>query len=358
MEKRIVNEYWSKNKLALDDIPKLFYKYHKRILDGLVEDYRQTGRYPKIEGKESSTSVTIYGYANLYKLSKDLVPSSKLKYNYVMLDSNNAIMNNDRDQFQWNIQDNIGLVHGLINLHSIMRNIKMARLGRITFANLPPGDIANRLLGRHRIGYGFKEFASQALLTPSGLKLQFIQIVNQADNDPKNAIVTSGFFMNRGWFRFRSPFKMIDSLTLSIHDLFDDTKLALPSGPIVVDGGQDVTGGFVALPDGSFLQYPLQSAIDYYIENGEVVTFSGFTTADTVADAVLIANYNTTHAVNYAIGDSTDMHPAPLPNIQMATGTYGLVTTVTVHMTLNRYPRFTGVLELISEDDNDIDDEF
>jgi hypothetical protein len=71
---------------------------------------------------------------NKYELSKQIAPHSKMKYNYLMLDSWNCYeIPTTRDKFTWLLNDrNIVQQTGYINLHSILKNIKLARLGRMT----------------------------------------------------------------------------------------------------------------------------------------------------------------------------------------------------------------------------------
>ncbi len=298
----------------------------------------------------------------VYDLSKAIAPKSKLKYSYLMLDSNNCIEIPDtRDKFMWLLQEEHPVLQtGYINLHSKLRNIVMARLGRMTMAHMH-GDFAAAAVARNRFAFGFDEFASQALITPSGTKFQFIEFLPEYDTNYGTTIVLSPFNANRGWFRFRERFKMLDKLTLSITNLFDDTKVQVPATPFSFPASQ--ISGILVSSGGSFANNPvsipnhsLYLPINYYygqagyeydvyaMVQGEYI-FSGYNSGIPAIDAVWNAG---THQLQWrAIGGF--YYEVPL----LARPPPFAVTDFTI--TLTELPRFTGVLELISEDDSDDD---
>ncbi len=293
--------------------------------------------------------------ADAYNLSKELVPSSKLKYNYLMLDSNNAYeTNSDRTEFKWLINQKGAnkYLPGHINLPSTMRNIKMARLGRTTFTYMPTTTV-DLIRTRARIGFSFKEFASQALIMPNGTKFNFLQFMPESDTNYGCSFTLTSFFHNRGYFRFRERYKNLDSLTMSIWDLFTPTKIPLPDVFVSLTATQtdNATVTFISttnqqgvlIVDNTY--YPaITNGLTDLLYTNEIVIFSGFTTLDPVGEAAIIDTYNGPHSLVHW-GREYYFRPAPI-----GVTNFG---SVEVTMTFQFKPRFTGVIELISEDDED-----
>lgn len=293
--------------------------------------------------------------ADAYNLSKELAPSSKLKYNYLMLDSNNAYeTNSDRTEFKWLINQKGAnkYLPGYINLPSIIRNIKMARLGRTTFAYMPTNTV-DLIRTRARIGFSFKEFASQALIMPSGTKFNFLQFMPESDTNYGCSFTLTSFFHNRGYFRFRERYKNLDSLTMSIWDLFTPAKIPLPDVFVSLTATQNdiFTDSFISTTNiNSALiinntYFPaITNGLTDRLYTNEIVNISGFTTLDPVGEAAIITAYNGPHSLVHW-GQSFYYAPSPV-----GTTAFG---SVVVTITFRFKPRFTGVIELISEDDED-----
>lgn len=300
--------------------------------------------------------------AEVYDLSKAIAPKSKLKYNYVMLDSDNCFeIPDSRDKFTWLLQEEHTILQkGYINLHAKMRNIVMARLGRMTMAHMH-GDFAAAAVARNRFAFGFEEFASQALINPEGTKFQFIEFLPEYDTNYGTTIVLSPFNANRGWFRFRERFKMLDKLSLTITNLNTSTKVQVPAVPfsfpatqisgLTVNAGSrravypiDIPNGRLYLPINYFYG---QAGYEYdvYANVQDQYIFSGYNSGIPVIDAA----WNTgTHGLQWR-AISEYFYDVPY----LARPPPFAATPFTI--TLTRLPRFTGVLELISEDDSDDD---
>jgi hypothetical protein len=320
--------------------------------------------YEKLQDAESAKleAMFLIEIGEVYDLAKAVAPRSKLKYNYIMLDSNNCFeIPDSRDKFTWLLQEeHYKLQTGYINLHSKMRNIVMARLGRMTMAHMH-GDFAIDALARHRYAFGFEEFTSQALITPEGTKFQFIAFLPEYDTNYGTTIVLSPFNANRGWFRFRERFKMLDRLTLTITNLNTSTKVQVPdtpfSFPATQISGLSVTIGSrtavnpVSIPN-SRIYLPInyyygQAGYEYdvYAMVEHEYVFSGFSYGFPPIDNAWNSG---THQLQWrTIADYYYEIPT------LAKPPVGNTTPFTI--TLTKLPRFTGVLELISEDDDDDD---
>jgi hypothetical protein len=91
--------------------------------------------------------------------------------------------------------------------------------------------------------------------------------------------------------------------------------------------------------------YPaITNGLTDYLYTNEIVNISGFTTLDPVGEAAIIAAYNGPHTLVHW-GETYYDPPAPVG----ATAFGSVVITITFRWK----PRFTGVIELISEDDED-----
>ena len=298
--------------------------------------------------------------SKVYDLSKEIAPKSKLKYNYLMLDSDNCFeISNSRDKFQWLLQEeHPKLQKGYINLHSKMRNIVMARLGRMTMAHMY-GDFAAAATSRNRFAFGFDEFASQALITPTGTRFQFIEFLPEYDTNYGTNIVLSPFNANRGWFRFRERFKMLDKLSLTITNLNTMSKVQVPIDPFsftaqfmsnVLLG--PLTKYNVIGIDNDTLYLPINyyyGQVGYEYDMDAMVQgeykFSGFNSGIPAIDLA----WNTgTHQLRREVFFGFDIY-YPVPALPLPPANTDFV------ITLPSKPRFTGVLELISEDDSDDD---
>jgi len=306
--------------------------------------------------------------SDAYDLSKAIAPKSKLKYNYLTLDSNNCFeIPESRDKFTWLIQEeHTVLQKGYINLHAKMRNIVMARIGRMTFAHMYD-DFTNDVLNKHRFAFGIEEFASQALIVPTGTKFQFVAFLSESDRNYGTTTVISPFNCNRGWFRFREPFKMLDKLTLTVTNLNMSTKVVLPdesfSFPAIHNSNQRIPGRISPIYiNNANINLPLNYedtplGIDYQfitsVQGNYVI--SGYNSGNTIVDAT----WNGNHSL-IPINPDKNLYPdtnswyrpigtiPPPPYLEDPP-----FIEIPFTITLQYKPRFTGVLELISLDDSD-----
>jgi hypothetical protein len=282
--------------------------------------------------------------AEVYDLSKAIAPKSKLKYNYLLLDSNNCSeISNDRDKFTWLIQEDYPVLEqGYINLHSKMRNIVMARLGRMTFANMHT-DFTDDAIARNRFAFGFEEFTSQALINPEGTRFQFIEFLPEYDTNRGTTIVLSPFNMNRGWFRFRERFKMLDKLTMHITNLNTSIRVVVPAEPLSL-AARHISGFITVITDEYDNPVIIVNGNRYLLTDGPwQYLISDYNSGQPLVDA----EWNGIH--NLLFTGEPDYFVAISPVSPIAP--FDVPFTVT----LMYPPRFTGVLELISEDDSDDD---
>lgn len=316
------------------------------------------------ESNSSTVSITsIFNDVNLLQFLKKMIPTSHEKYNYIYLDSTNCIeISSNRDKFKWLINDKIPVYEtGYINLSSILRNIKMMRIGRITYSHFPLSQYAP--MKENRIGIGFEEFASQAIVLPN-VKIQNIVSKLPDDNQPGNVVSLSGFNNNRGWFRFREKFLTLDHLTMYMWDTILNQRVVIPDAyttlpalqlfqSVIVDGlsipNPLQVGNWEMIP---VWNIPINNATAGMVRGYtiELINISGFTTSDPVGDAAIIAAYNTPHILQ-AVKDFLFLPPV---NISAATIPPG--SKIPVTLTFMYKPRFVGTLELVSEDDAEDDD--
>lgn len=388
VDKNLVIDYLSKIRLNPSVSVKLASKYH---LEKLARELSKASEEPidikayqiKSIGKNSEDTIEdirkhegsnysedteiaeieaafLVGALGVYDLSKAVAPKSKWKYNYIMFDSANcAEISDARNRFTWLIQEKTPVYRsGYINLPSIMRNIVAARMGRVTFAH-QNSNFINRVRAKHRFGFGFEEFTSQAFITPYGNRFQFVAFLPDYDTTYGTTVTLSPFDANRGWFRFSERYKTLDKLTLSITDLNTSTRFVLPAEATVIPAIQlraiaSSKAGVIESPiDIPNYLLPVNPKIltnntyPYLTSVAEEYIFDGIDTGEPAIDNV----YNgSTHSLvwvddNYFL--FADGYTVPFD-------LYGITRiTFPITVTLRYAPRFTGVLELISEDDSD-----
>lgn len=282
----------------------------------------------------------------------DVIPramTSKLKYKYLMLDSNNAYAaESTTSKFTWLLNDKVPtLSTGYINISNPLHNIVKARLGRMTFNNMSQSFIDD-VNNRNRYGFGFNEFVSQAMVNPLNTKFQFIEFLPEYDATRSFHATLSPFNENRGWFRFREKFNILDKLTLTITNLITDEVVSLPpSTPLTITGIQ--TFNTITVTVGA-TTYTNILVIEDLLPPGPVV-ISGFTTDDPVTDAALIAAYNTTQTLLLPdVATYPTYYYSPI-DISSATFTGGTAEVpVSILCTVLPDPRFVGVLELLCDE--------
>jgi hypothetical protein len=304
----------------------------------------------------------------------------KQSHHYLCLDTYNGIFSPDRTQIQWLINDGDPVVRpNYINLSRPLQNIIMMRLGRMSWSSM---DVTNtNILNNNKtgIGVGFDEFASQSALIPAGPKIHFIQIISAActalgpgiryDYDTLsvgNTITTSSFFENRGWFRFRKHFTKLDTLTMNLWNLFDMTKIIIPDVYLTLPAIQwydhlqvgSPTPFPINMTSGNLQMLPIVYAVVDGAPNynypltllGEQFLYGGFTTNDPIADAELIAEYNTVHPFEFANPILGNPFPVILPPINIASAHLVFNTNQPITITFLYKPRMIATLELITED--------
>lgn len=390
LELQIINNYvsalrpnkWTSMKLLIerhvDELRKRldesFNEYQIKTLGTNAEDDQLIER--RVDDQEYSASIAdelevkirvALEMSDPYTMAKEIAPSARLKYNYLHIDSDNAYSTSaNRDSFTWLINDkNVVQQIGYINLHSVLRNIRMARIGRMNYSGFDPTDVLDLVQQQYRFAYDFEEFTSQAVLAQNGVRFQFLQFFPPFYFPFGPNVTMSPFNMNRGWFRFREKIKYLDKLTLSTW-FFDvigvsPYRLIVPDTYYSFSATQLYTGGAgntLIIPD-YIRSLPFryatnsQTGLPNYATGAgesEILLFSGFTTDDPITDAALIANYNSQHKITRTTG-----FPNFNPPVNINGGTYfgPLPQSIPITITLIYKPRFNGVLELVSEDDND-----
>lgn len=298
------------------------------------------------------------------QLSKIIAPKSKIRYNYLMLDTDNCSeISNDRTVCKWIIrQNNPILQSGIINTYGYIRNITAARLGRVTVNN---SNISDSLASaaHNRFGIGFQEFASQAILGKNNTRYQFVVFLPNSDTVSNLNYTLTPFFCNRGWFRFRSRFKTIDTLSMNITNLHTYNKFMIRDGFLIINGTINLGTGvrfFASSDESGFpplefkvndpitaydLQYVDLTRVTKYIKTINV-TLGGINSGDPVYDAT----FNGLETALFIYGGNFDSINIDV-YIPPATvsGIFNITITVPV------LERVITVLELLTEDENDSD---
>lgn len=358
----------------------------KDELNTLIKKYKNMQLPLPTTAIELETIFNIEAMSNI-NLVKEIVPYNNLKYNYLLLDTNNIYeVNDSRTTFKWLINDGPAQRRtGYINLHSKMANIKMARLSQCVFSHMNDNEI-DIFRSQRRISFSFAELSAQSLIAPNGSKFQFManRVRNNFLTGP--SFILSTFEQNHGWFRFRSTISTLDYLTLTIWDYFNsvpqeialpDVYLSFPAELVLnesIDDGAYFTFtayNYISVPD--FKKYmflpkeqktppldglgrPIYMTLDSYL-------ISGFTSNDPVGDAAVISQYNSVHYLRYngerGIYYQFDYNPAnPYGNDGIFVSPIDLDTVVVdlagidsmqLTLTLIYKPRFTAVLELLSD---------
>lgn len=333
----------------------------KTIIEDPDEEYTQ--RFAQIS--------KFLGCKSASDLSKKMNIASGLKYNYVLIDSNNAEISSDRTKLKWLLNDKgIILSVGYINLHSILRNIRAMRLGRAQFADLDITNL-NYIRSKDRIAFGFEELVSQCFLHPNGFRFQFSQFL--PDDKPSLAydstnpymygptVTLSPFTENHGWFDLK-PITKLDSLTLRMMDLRNKQFMTILDGYGSTPGIQHIG---VIVVNGVPYTNPITIAgvgiapADPYSATGVLLPsgtydLSGFTTDNPVVDAALITSYNQRHTLTFLDNEYVG-YPEMVSNsyynppIDVSGGTY-VAISIPITITYIYKPRLTVALEILSED--------
>lgn len=330
--------------------------------------YGKTDDSSKTNESNEITIKSLLMLESLNSLMRYIKP--KQSYQYLLLDSANAIFSPDRSTMQWLINDGDPIARpNYINLSRSLKNIVAMRLGRVSWSSMDQPN--TNIITNNHIGFGFSEFASQSLIMPSGPRLHFVQY-NYDLMKTGNTITTSSFFENRGMFRFREKFTKLDTLTLSLWNLLDVSSIIIPDYYITINAIQYfkttyVSGGlspslidttqFYTLP----IIYAILNGIAEYkyplSVMGEKFQFSGFTTNNPFVNGALIASYNSIHPISQFFPTYLEFVSFPLTGnpliyspIDISSAVLGINQGVPITITFLYKPRMVAALELITED--------
>ncbi len=357
-------------------------EYNIQVLNE-QEEPDKTKQEIKAEDSYYMREIKIVDFLNFgdltgYQLSKQINPLSRMRYNYVFLDTSKCYSRTDY-VFKWLLNDKIKVKQtGVLPTQGALRNIRMARIGLATFANfIPPA--AAPVKNQKRIGFDFEEFRAQGHLMGPQTAQFFMHFRDISYLDDNNYIV-SPFDHIRGWFRFHEPIKELPSLTLKMFDTSTFQDLKVNSDDTVTFSGIQqfgITTG--AVTDGGII--PAAADHFYLSTNGlplistvkfsgnlsrqvdmENAVFAGFTTDDPVTDAAVIAAYNTTRVATYRFAQNANGRYFLTSNLLMRTDPHVDISTITyggteipiqVTFPVLAKPRVNFVMELISEDDSE-----
>lgn len=286
-------------------------------------------------------------------LSKAISPAANIKYNYLYLDSNNCLSISDtRDKFVWTVNHHAPVYKkGIINVCKYIRNITAIRLGRTSVNHGTESEFA-AVANADRFGIEFEEFVSQAFISQSGFRYQFVAFQKE-DQFLNGGYVLSPYNCNSGWFRLKEKLLTLDKLTMSMINLRTREKFTLRDGLLSVTttinlGGfaTDTRNGITASMDNPvttfvYTMFSTTIAATYldYIYN---ITISGLNSGDAVYDASVNGQEFTLQS--YWGGDIMGFIGLPVPT---TTGLFSITLTAPYNH------RFLTTLEILSEDDTD-----
>ncbi len=308
---------------------------------------------------------SILGETSIFQFARTILPPSKEAFVRCDLNLETAIVSDDRTTFTWNL--NWGppkLERGYINLNANLGRVARMRIGQTMFSNMTL--TAYTTLTTRRTAFDIQEFNDESFIHQNGARFHFLQILGDRYYDKYgNNIRTSPFQLNKGWYRFARHHMPPSTLTLTFTDLFGPTRISFPATPISIPAIQwyqkTVASFFYDLAP---IDDPIEIAAPYYdlipivyeyLNKGVAdvkgpgtvrnsVTFSGFTTDDPVADAALIAAYNTTRR----IAKHFDFYFVNLESLPISSATYFDPPPVAVPITITFIyaPSFSTSLDL------------
>lgn len=318
-----------------------------------------------------------FGQLTGYQLTKQINPLSRMRYNYALLDTNACYERTDY-VFKWLLNDQTKVSQaGILCMQGKLRNIKMARIGQATFANFLNAENA-LIQSQKRLAFDFEEFRPQGALILNR-SAEFFMHFRDSSSYYDNNLIVSPFDHIRGWFRFDNSLRELSTLTLRIFDTISLTDMRVNSSNTLTISGIQTFGyaeatttpaGNLSVNDPFSLDtsgIPLISSTRGLGSSSRQVdmtnvTFSGFTTDDPVADAAVIAAYNSTHSIMYEYKENANgryfLSNLWLENHTNISTITSAIFEIPIQATFNviAKPRVTLVIELISEDDSeDID---
>jgi hypothetical protein len=308
----------------------------------------------------------------LYELSKQLNPKSKLYYQYICFDSSSVAAESTSTRLVWNINDKVPVrTPGTINLQNRFDDVVAMRIGQmsVVHADYALYDAITNSPSNRTAVY-FENFGAQRIRGPENNDFHFL-LKNNVAAQIGYDMVLSPFDSNRGWFRFYEPHPATPQLILSMHDLYaPSTKLEIKdefysfsanylyTNAIIVSAGYPPREAATIQITEDLKKYlPLRLEEKLYGTipdiNGSATTdpieftISGFTTNDPVADAAIIAAFNTTLPLRNLIYSLLNEVQPPLSIVEMAGVDLTEGQLVPITITATKKPRLIGVLELV-----------
>ena len=317
-------------------------------------------------------STEVDKFINIYEdnsvnFSERINPKSKEYTSYLPLIATEAI-NLGNGIYRWPIIDQqADQSRGVINLSSQLQPIYKMRIRRIVLSNVSHETfdaIVNSISNRFVLF--IRTLGEQYLISPTG-KWHFM--FKLRSDIYGNTLTLTPFFFNRGWFSFALPHNNPDNIDINLYDVFTGNNIELNETITSITGQQffdfpifvDDFGYFylITIDKTSFDMipatekyfnaiYPL-SEYNGYLNGRMALQVSGFTTNDPVADAALIAEYNSAHQIiklgrvqnNFTVWCVAV--PVDISGASLVSGTSQEIT-----ITWNAPPNLTTVLEFKS----------
>ena len=176
-------------------------------------------------------------------LKQIVTPTSSYKYAYVLLDTDNAASElSTVSTFGWNLTNFVTLQQGTVSVIGKVRDIVGLRLYPVTATLITPLPAPGKIWINNvaNLNYNFtiliKEFQAQSYAAHTGVKFHFNlfpYIMNYSytfDNQPYTPAnpyieyVTSG--KGNGWFWFKTPITLANTLTIQMSDPFNPVTIA------------------------------------------------------------------------------------------------------------------------------------
>jgi hypothetical protein len=275
------------------------YEYQKKLLlEDLITEYKLprlgSGKESKKKPRRKIRSFILNNIIenNMFKLSKELNPESKKFSIYLYLDRNFANSATDDDTYiKWNIGYNTvsSIDNRGVNILSEPVKIHAIRLGRTSFMEMHESQLSDIFNLKYFLCVEIKEFREQSIIGQNGIRFNHCLKLFVIDNTGE--IVYTPFYDIRGWYRFAEPKYLPDSITMGFWDYIGDSIISMKRKTVshVLSGDKSGTG----------LRFVTAKIFPDYSGFTGSITVSGFTTADPVGDAAIIALVNSTHILTY-----------------------------------------------------------
>jgi hypothetical protein len=258
----------------------------------------------------------IYG-KTIDNLTSDIKFSGKIKSQILSFNTNSA----DRtvNILKWNIVNTKNYNQGDVNTSEKLSNVIGMRLHpfrmRTYDISLTPS------LPRWYVG--IKEFYNQSFLVNSR-PFHFVSNIDTTNYAQGTSFYTEmqTYPFNQGYFWFNEIYKVVDSITIDIYNVFGKLDIRIPTTQTVVS---------TVVQNSNPLTFSMTNS---NIRTGDIITITGFTTGNPVGDAALITSVNTyqnyiyvnTNNTAYINIDASAMTPSGSPiNITITTTPYTLL---------------------------------